>query len=800
MAEFNFAEDLQKSGLTESDIRARVAGGTEFAAAKLPGNSKGYIIPYYDINGTRIPFYRVKLFENAIKYAQPSGTANHIYFPIGFMDCFNKCVKANGLPSYVLLTEGEKKAAAAVKAGIPAVAVGGVDSWRNRTLILPPDTKLDNAGSKVVKAKLPASAEIKEDFTIAVGLRDLIDLLTRKGAHLIICYDTDLPEGMKLEVQRAAAMLAYELYHMGLSKDQIKQMVLGWGKGDPTKPDSKVALDDFIVHNGADELKELIKYTLTNRYAFPRHPNPKAYLNKELSQGKLNRKEVQLVALSILAELDARGRRMRSSNETMPYYFDEPSKELIPAQLLGKNGIPLHESAFGVFLYKQFGLTAGDSRILQQLASQFTGEDPVSEVDPKRLLCILPVDKDKIALQISDSEFVIISGDEDKPVEICSNGMHGVLFEQGHTSAVDAKELLAQVEEQLKEPLICRWQDIFDRYVNLKRKTPEYVLFAALLFYISPWLLRWRGTQLPIELAIGEAGSGKSSLYELRLSILTGDPKLRNIPTDLKDWYSSIINSGGLHTTDNVQFTNKELKQRMSDEICRIITEPNPHIEMRKLYTTSGQAQAPITSVFAMTAIQQPFHNSDIVQRAAILELSAVGSGHEGDWVKQRLSQYGGRVNWLAHQIIVIHKFLNIATREGKWDSSYKADHRLANYEQVLKIMCEVFSMPSDWVPKLLSSNLQVQLADADWTLEGLKSYVDYVHINHPGGTQFTAADISNWALVNDEYENNSQMCNSRALGRYIISHSSTVLKVTGIEYCGTKNNRKMFKVGPKKT
>src|SRR5690606_37311113 len=101
---------------------------------------------------------------------------------------------------------------------------------------------------------------------------------------------------------------------------------------------------------------------------------------------------------------------------------------------------------------------------------------------------------------------------------------------------------------------------------------------TTLLYYMSPWLNRWRGMQLPVEMVLGESGSGKSTLCELRLSIITGQPRLRNAPQDLKDWHASIANSGGLHVTDNVQLVDRNLRQRLSDEICRIITEPSPHI------------------------------------------------------------------------------------------------------------------------------------------------------------------------------------------------------------------------------
>jgi len=181
---------------------------------------------------------------------------------------------------------------------------------------------------------------------------------------------------------------------------------------------------------------------------------------------------------------------------------------------------------------------------------------------------------------------------------------------------------------------------------------------ACLLFYMSPWLLRWRGMQLPVEMTIGEPGSGKSSLYELRQNIISGYPRLNNMTMDIKDWYASITSQGGLSVLDNVHFTSasKDYRQRLSDELCRLVTEPDPHIEMRKLYTNADILSLPVTCTFALTSIEQPFFTTDLIQRAAIFELQAINTGHNANWVPQQLDRGPGRIGWVAHQL---------ASREG---------------------------------------------------------------------------------------------------------------------------------------
>ena len=210
----------------------------EIAACGIPQRSvDGYVIPYFDIKGAPVQFYRVRLLNpnDGIKYRQSSKEANHIYFPKGF-DIHGE--------DYVIITEGEKKAACAVKSGFKGcVAVSGVDSWRNRTLALPKDTKLEsrpNTGqllAKVPSGDSEQTVQMFESSTLAEGMQDLIDACVRFKKQVIIIYDSDEDGGCKLEVQRAAARLGYELRYRGLPLDHIRQLVL------PSRG-SKVGLDD----------------------------------------------------------------------------------------------------------------------------------------------------------------------------------------------------------------------------------------------------------------------------------------------------------------------------------------------------------------------------------------------------------------------------------------------------------------------------------------------------------------------------------------------------------------------------
>jgi hypothetical protein len=561
----------------------------------------------------------------------------------------------------------------------------------------------------------------------------------------------------------------------------------------PTLPDlKKVGLDDFLVSKTSEALEDLVQEVLNKRSAFPRHPNPKQYVNGKL-QHRLSRKDAQAVSLAILSELDARGFRIRSKATQLPYFFDETDHRLMPAALLHRHGEPLHESPFGEFLYKNYGLTAGDSKILTWLASQFTGEDPVGVAEPRRVLTIAPENPDCIALQISDSQFVMVSPDPDNPIEVLSNGSQGILFEQDQVEPMEPGGLLQAYNRLSAKPLKPWWPQVLKTINTPKTKSEQTRLITALLYYISPWLNNWRGADMPVEMLVGEAGSGKSSLCELRLTILTGRPVLRNAPTDIRDWHASIANSGGLHVIDNIQFTNKDLRQRISDEVCRLVTEPDPHVEMRRLYTTASQARMPVNVAFAFTAIKQPFTNQDIMQRSSVFDLLALTGAKDGYWVEHQLEKHKGRTNWLAHHLLFLHRFLRGVVHDGLWDPEYEATHRLTHYEQCLIVAAEVLGLNSDWIVEGLAEATDKSLSEADWALEGLKVFAAQSINDKDKRSRFTCGDIASWAMSHEEYSDCHQLTNPRRLGRYIQSHQHTIQRLTGITEIGHTNNRKLF-------
>lgn len=780
--------DLLASGLVPEDVRARLAGPNEKEATNTPAGVDAYVLPYFDLEERPLPFYRTKQMNNPdpkIKYKQLATGENHVYFPLGLGRLLRNA-------KYLLITEGEKKAAAAVKAGFPCVALGGVDSWKNRTVVLHKDSKVGTNKNGQIVAKIPAGADITEGVdSLAKGMSEVIGLLRRKDIPIIICYDSDIHlKGLvKYEVQRAAASLGFELRNRGIPFANIKQLIL---EPDGVDVDSegltKLGLDDFLQHGelGSDALEEQIDKCMRNRAAFPKHPNPREFVNRKLQRGQLPRSEMQALTTAIICDLDSHGLRLYCPDDDGMYYFDERTYQLLKVRFT--HHMEFSQTPFGQKLYNDYGLSSADLKLLTVLNAQFCGEQPIQKVKPER---VMTVRGDCLYYQISDGLMVKVNKAE---MKIVNNGADDVLFEGGMVSPIPHTQLIERVKALKTQTLTNQWYEVL-KDARIKDSTNDYQRrLLSYLYYISPWFYRWRGTQLPIEQMLGEAGSGKSTLYALRQLIITGIPVLRNAPNDIRDWTASVAATGALHVTDNVHMTSSKLKQELSDELCRVITENDPHIERRKLYSDNDLIRVPVKAVFAVTAIKQPFTNTDIIQRSIITELDKGTDEviYDGDWADDQLNRFGGRIGWVAHQIVFMHRFFKLIDQ--KWQSSHRAKFRLINVEQLLHMTAALLEPDADctWVAPFLETSRDERTAKTDMALEGLILWAEAARREHGKripGILFTARDMVNWFEAAEGYEKNPILMNARSLGHYMEEKKNTIANIAGVVPTGFKRN-----------
>jgi hypothetical protein len=223
-------DDLARSGLTAADAKAmRLVPYLRDEDPEIFPPGAGYRIPYFTREGApRSDMYRYRFVEDTRKkgfgalgsaksrrYTQPSGSPPGVYWPP-----FADWVRIAEDPSVQLvITEGEKKAAASSKLGVPCVGLGGVWSFRSKSL-----------GTKL----LPELA------TVEWGDRPVY-----------IVYDSDAARNS--QVCQAENALAEELTRQGA---QVRIVRLPDGTDG-----SKMGLDDYLVARGADALVELCSAT-----------------------------------------------------------------------------------------------------------------------------------------------------------------------------------------------------------------------------------------------------------------------------------------------------------------------------------------------------------------------------------------------------------------------------------------------------------------------------------------------------------------------------------------------------------
>lgn len=126
--------DLHKSGLSDATIAACLFKSLRPHDIKLKAVESAYAIPYFDLNGKENCFSRWKLFPplqrdgKTQKYHQLKDTTPSLYLP----PLTEWATIAADVARPLLLTEGEKKAAAMCQAGFACIGVAGVWCWREK--------------------------------------------------------------------------------------------------------------------------------------------------------------------------------------------------------------------------------------------------------------------------------------------------------------------------------------------------------------------------------------------------------------------------------------------------------------------------------------------------------------------------------------------------------------------------------------------------------------------------------------------------------------------------------------------
>jgi hypothetical protein len=746
--------NLRESGLTDATIEAAAIkdemSDHDTAALLEKSRVAGYMIPYVDTKGGFSGHYRIRVLAGSLKapkYIAPAKTGNHVYLPPGLPRGW---LKDTSVP--LVIAEGEKKALAATQSGIPTLGIGGVDSWRTRTFRVPVTSVIRDNDALIVKVGEQGAREL--DSQVAPELLDVV----WHDRRVVIVYDSDAASNS--DVQRAAFDLGLWLDTQGA---EVGQFYLSEGpKGE------KRGLDDFLMETENQAyLMDLLEDPHVN-FPFPMPTNPKPWVQKELAD-RPTRDRQRRVARGSLSYLDAIGRRYKDTADNF-YFFEDATKILHPFRLdnLGQ----LRQSTFGSLLVNRLGMQTADQQVMSRLADLFTSQTPIQVVEPKR---VLSSTKDTIYYQLSDGRMAIVTAED---IEFADNGTAGQLFLPETVKSVDEDSLRRAINKVPRFP--SRWLDALQT-VNLRAMGDLSIdhtrKLLATLFYLSPWLNRWRGMMCPLEIAVAEPNSGKTFLYNLRKGVLTGSPDLEGLQDDYRGWVTAISSAPAMWVCDNLGSVRTDFWHRLNDELARLITDPHPTVELRKLYTTSSISRIPIHTTFAITSIKNPFTAPDILQRSLIFELEAIPvDRRNGNWYTSRMA---ARTEWLAEQLVVIQRFLKAVQQE--WDPNYISGYRLVNFEQALLRMGEVLGYSNDMIQIVgqLPGVVARTVADYDPIVEALVMFVE-----EWGRPTANISDIVDWVQGDSDrrYSNIKTLGNSILLGRYIKSHTYDIEQSTGMK------------------
>jgi len=745
-------QNLKQSGLTEATI---VAAGikdetSDDTTAQLLAKHRidaGYFIPYLDLKGTPTGHYRIRVLKGtpgSPKYLQPAKAGNHAYVPAGLPADWEK---DPSIP--VVITEGEKKALASAQGGFVTIGVGGVDSWRSRTFRFPVSAASRSGDTLIIRVENGHASEILEEVA-----PELLEVEWNER-RVVLIYDSDTNNNP--DVQRAAFDFGLWLDMQGAKTGQF------FLEGNNPH---KVGLDDWLLApSNGEHLSELL-YDPDILFPFPMPPHPRHFIQRELDARPTRGRQLR-VARASLAWLDSQGRRYKDSQDNY-YFFEEATKVLHPFRL--DQPAQLRQSTFGMLLVNQLGMQTADTNVMSRLGDLFASYEPITQVSPRR---VLSHEYDTVYYQIADGRIARISGDG---VEFVDNGTDGQLFLPDAVVPVDEDELAAALAQTGTSR---RWYDALET-VNLRPMgslTIEQTrILLATTFYLSPWLSRWRGMMMPLEIAVAEPNSGKTFLYNLRKGVLTGHPDLEGLQEDFRGWVSAISAAPGMWVCDNLGSVRTDFWHRLNDELARIITDPNPTIELRKLYTTSSVARVPINTTFAITSIKNPFTAPDILQRSLIFELQAIPlDRRNGNWYRARMA---ARTEWLAEHLVVIQRFLKLVGR--KWHPDYISGYRLVHFEQGLLRMGEVLGWGSEMqeIVKALPGVVAATVAEYDPIIEALAMFTE--EWKRP--TAFIG-DVVDWVQGDMErrYSAIKTLSNTILLGRYIKSHTYDIEQATGM-------------------
>ncbi len=585
--------DLKRSGLDATD--AALMGIESLTAAECEAEFRigraGYRIPYFDFDGVRIDFGRVrfteffaprifmgkKLESEQIKYSQPAGSKVYLYLPPGFD--WRKVLADPTIP--VVVTEGEKKAAAMCKAGILCVGVGGIWNFTNRnkgTNDAEPKEEEEEEDTAPAKGRKNRKRKAAANPTDKELLSELIEL-ARGGRTLIICFDSGRATNPNIPL--AEKYLAVALC---LASALPRIAVIKEGKAKDGKPAPKIGLDDMLRDQGHKAVKAIIDaaavFTVRDFVAAIRQTE------------KSNVDRHRRVAHGIVQMFRGTGRFIRTEqnliyfdNATkMPITLDSSKDQILRAFIDDRTGVTgaCQEFALTYERLADTAITYGE----QSKVSKLSRWDAASGTLylPKSQSCLF---------KITAAGYTEIDNGSDGTVINTRGKMEDVVVANRKTgrSAFD---------------LVINVPNFVDGH-TLKAKQARMLWAIYFLAMFFPEALPTR----PIPLFNGPKGSGKTSGYRAALRSIFGKfGQVTVINPKKLDALESVLVNEAIAALDNIDGRHVEL------QIALATAATGGTLRCRTLYTTMGTSGF-ILDCFPGATSNDPksFTRDDLVDR-----------------------------------------------------------------------------------------------------------------------------------------------------------------------------------------
>lgn len=231
--------------------------------------------------------------------------------------------------------------------------------------------------------------------------------------------------------------------------------------------------------------------------------------------------------------------------------------------------------------------------------------------------------KDAIYVNAGKSRMLKVSPND---VEVVPVGSDGILLRADDLAELPVDAILSELPrvsgligdhttKYLPDTPLAKLTSRFADTDHMTAEQQQQMCFTRLLFI----LIADRYYLYPILTHLGESRSGKSTPFEILMTMLKGEPPfLGSMPTTEGDFDATVLNKTFL-MADNADRVPFDKQKVLEDRLCQVATGYTP--TKRKLYTDSETSSATVRSHIFLTSCDIPYHGPDTIARTIALHM-----------------------------------------------------------------------------------------------------------------------------------------------------------------------------------